>query len=161
MVIFCEASVSIWIALRRSPAAFCVGPRRSLCRVPALSRFLCWAPALSVSVLGAVCVGFRRSPALSVSGLGASWPPASSRISPPTCSVSNCVTVWKTCSNFRPCFTTAQVSFLGPPLCLVLLAPPTVGRLRKPLPPVGLPYRSSEFRLMGSGARPYTTLLQG
>ena len=55
MVIFCEASVSIWI---------CVAPRRSLCRVPALIRFLCWAPALSVSVLGAVCVGFRRSPAL-------------------------------------------------------------------------------------------------
>ena len=33
---FCEASVSICVAPGRSPAAFCVEPRRSLCRVPAL-----------------------------------------------------------------------------------------------------------------------------
>ena len=66
MVIFCEASVQSG----SRPGAFPL-PRRSLCRVPALSRFLCWAPALSVSVLGALCVGFRRSPALSVSGPGA------------------------------------------------------------------------------------------
>ena len=56
---------------------------------------------------------------LVVVNAGSSWPPSSSRIFLPTCSVSNCVTVRETCSNFRPGFKTAQVSSLGPPLCLV------------------------------------------
>ena len=66
MVIFCEASVSICVGLRRFPVALCVGPPRFLCRVPALSRSLrqdslCRGPTLSVSGAGALCVGRRRS----------------------------------------------------------------------------------------------------
>ena len=59
----------------------CVGPRRSLCRgpatlrrAPALSCFLCRAPAVSVSGPVALCVGCQRflcgGPALSVSCRG-------------------------------------------------------------------------------------------
>ena len=83
MLIFFEASVSICVGPRRSPAALCVGPPRSLCWFPALSRSLrqaplsvsgpaslCRGPALPASP-SACCVGPRRSrarPALSVSG---------------------------------------------------------------------------------------------
>ena len=67
MVIFCEASVSICVGPRRPTAALYVGPPRSLCWVPALSRSLQQAPALSVSGPGLFCGG----PALSASSPGA------------------------------------------------------------------------------------------
>ena len=61
-----------------SPIAVCVGPRRSLCRGPALLRSFCQVPALSVSGPGALCVRalhssdvLCRGPAFSQSEPGA------------------------------------------------------------------------------------------
>ena len=71
---FFEASVSIFVGPRRSPAALCFGPG-ALCRGPALSNALscpeilcvgprpslCRAPAIFVSGPAALCVGARSS----------------------------------------------------------------------------------------------------